>query len=96
MGLSENARLLPGRPIVQAVGAHRPPRPPREHHRSGYIRNVFNKLGLHPGEREHRRVPAVLQFLRQQLATTASRVGIQTACAGRPSTWKRKVASFSG
>lgn len=32
----------------------------------GYIRNVFTKLGLHAGEREHRRVLAVLQFLRQQ------------------------------
>lgn len=32
----------------------------------GYIRNVFTKLGLQPGEREHRRVLAVLQFLRQQ------------------------------
>lgn len=32
----------------------------------GYIRNVFTKLGLQVGEREHRRVLAVLQFLRQQ------------------------------
>ncbi len=32
----------------------------------GYIRNVFTKLGLEPSEREHRRVLAVLQFLRQQ------------------------------
>lgn len=32
----------------------------------GYIRNVFTKLGLAPREREHRRVLAVLQFLRQQ------------------------------
>ncbi|HVR31660.1 MAG TPA: response regulator transcription factor [Acidimicrobiia bacterium] len=32
----------------------------------GYIRSVFTKLGLQPGEREHRRVLAVLQFLRQQ------------------------------
>lgn len=32
----------------------------------GYIRNVFTKLGLQPSEREHRRVLAVLQFLRQQ------------------------------
>ncbi|MBW3557056.1 MAG: response regulator transcription factor [Actinobacteria bacterium] len=32
----------------------------------GYIRNVFTKLGLQPGEREHRRVLAVLKFLRQQ------------------------------
>lgn len=31
----------------------------------GYIRNVFTKLGLAPGEREHRRVLAVLHFLRQ-------------------------------
>lgn len=32
----------------------------------GYIRSVFTKLGLQPGQREHRRVLAVLQFLRQQ------------------------------
>ena len=32
----------------------------------GYIRSVFTKLGLQPGDREHRRVLAVLQFLRQQ------------------------------
>lgn len=32
----------------------------------GYVRNVFTKLGLQPGEREHRRVLAVLQYLRQQ------------------------------
>lgn len=32
----------------------------------GYVRCVFTKLGLTPGEREHRRVLAVLQFLRQQ------------------------------
>jgi DNA-binding NarL/FixJ family response regulator len=32
----------------------------------GYVRNVFAKLGLQAGEREHRRVLAVLQFLRQQ------------------------------
>lgn len=32
----------------------------------GYIRNVFIKLGLQPGERDHRRVLAVLQFLRRQ------------------------------
>ena len=32
----------------------------------GYIRSVFTKLGLEPGEREHRRVLAVLKFLRQQ------------------------------
>ena len=32
----------------------------------GYIRNVFSKLGLQASEREHRRVLAVLQFLRQQ------------------------------
>jgi DNA-binding NarL/FixJ family response regulator len=31
----------------------------------GYIRSVFTKLGLQPGEREHRRVLAVLKFLRQ-------------------------------
>ena len=30
----------------------------------GYVRNVFTKLGLEQGEREHRRVLAVLQFLR--------------------------------
>jgi hypothetical protein len=30
------------------------------------VRSVFTKLGLAPGEREHRRVLAVLQFLRQQ------------------------------
>ncbi|MEV1206202.1 response regulator transcription factor [Microbispora rosea] len=30
----------------------------------GYVRSVFTKLGLAPGEREHRRVLAVLQFLR--------------------------------
>ena len=32
----------------------------------GYVRNVFTKLGLQPSEREHRRVLAVLQFLRWQ------------------------------
>jgi DNA-binding NarL/FixJ family response regulator len=32
----------------------------------GYVRSVFTKLGLAPGEREHRRVLAVLQFLRRQ------------------------------
>ncbi|GAA0905115.1 response regulator transcription factor [Virgisporangium ochraceum] len=32
----------------------------------GYVRSVFTKLGLEPGEREHRRVLAVLQFLRRQ------------------------------
>ena len=32
----------------------------------GYIRNVFTKLDLQPSGREHRRVLAVLQFLRQQ------------------------------
>ena len=32
----------------------------------GYVRSVFTKLDLAPGEREHRRVLAVLQFLRQQ------------------------------
>ena len=31
----------------------------------GYVRSVFTKLGLAPGEREHRRVLAVLQFLRK-------------------------------
>lgn len=36
----------------------------------GYIRNVFTKFGLQPGEREHRRVLAVLQFLRQVAPTT--------------------------
>ncbi|MFD9005012.1 response regulator [Streptomyces sp. NPDC059582] len=30
----------------------------------GYVRSVFTKLGLEQGEREHRRVQAVLQFLR--------------------------------
>lgn len=32
----------------------------------GYIRNVFTKLDLQASGREHRRVLAVLQFLRQQ------------------------------
>ncbi len=32
----------------------------------GYVRSVFSKLGLEPGEREHRRVLAVLEFLRWQ------------------------------
>ena len=32
----------------------------------GYVRSVFTKLGLEQGEREHRRVLAVLQFLRWQ------------------------------
>jgi len=32
----------------------------------GYVRNVFTKLGLEQSEREHRRVLAVLQFLRWQ------------------------------
>ncbi len=32
----------------------------------GYVRNVFTKLGLEQGQREHRRVLAVLQFLRWQ------------------------------
>lgn len=32
----------------------------------GYVRSVFTKLGLEPSEREHRRVLAVLQFLRWQ------------------------------
>ncbi|MFG1828035.1 response regulator transcription factor [Microbispora bryophytorum] len=31
----------------------------------GYVRSVFTKFGLTPGEREHRRVLAVLQFLRK-------------------------------
>jgi DNA-binding NarL/FixJ family response regulator len=32
----------------------------------GYVRNIFLKLDLPPGERDHRRVLAVLRFLRQQ------------------------------
>ena len=32
----------------------------------GYVRGVFTKLGLEPSGREHRRVLAVLQFLRWQ------------------------------
>lgn len=32
----------------------------------GYVRSVFTKLGLEQGEREHRRVVAVLHFLRAQ------------------------------
>jgi DNA-binding NarL/FixJ family response regulator len=32
----------------------------------GYVRNIFMKLDLPPGERDHRRVLAVLRFLRQQ------------------------------
>ncbi|MBI2711104.1 MAG: response regulator transcription factor [Actinobacteria bacterium] len=32
----------------------------------GYVRNIFGKLDLPPGERDHRRVLAVLRFLRQQ------------------------------
>lgn len=32
----------------------------------GYVRSVFIKLGLEQGQREHRRVLAVLQFLRSQ------------------------------
>jgi DNA-binding NarL/FixJ family response regulator len=32
----------------------------------GYVRTIFGKLGLAPSEREHRRVLAVLRFLRQQ------------------------------
>jgi DNA-binding NarL/FixJ family response regulator len=32
----------------------------------GYVRSVFIKLGLEQSEREHRRVLAVLQFLRWQ------------------------------
>jgi DNA-binding NarL/FixJ family response regulator len=31
----------------------------------GYVRSVFTKLGLAPSEREHRRVLAVLRFLRR-------------------------------
>ena len=30
----------------------------------GHVRSVFSKLGLEQGEREHRRVLAVVQFLR--------------------------------
>lgn len=32
----------------------------------GYVRNIFQKLDLPPGERDHRRVLAVLRFLRQE------------------------------
>jgi len=32
----------------------------------GYVRNIFMKLDLPPGQRDHRRVLAVLRFLRQQ------------------------------
>jgi DNA-binding NarL/FixJ family response regulator len=32
----------------------------------GYVRNIFMKLDLPPGERDHRRVLAVLRFLRRQ------------------------------
>jgi DNA-binding NarL/FixJ family response regulator len=32
----------------------------------GYVRNIFTKLNLAPDERAHRRVLAVLRFLRQQ------------------------------
>ncbi len=32
----------------------------------GYVRNIFMKLDLPPGDRDHRRVLAVLRFLRQQ------------------------------
>jgi DNA-binding NarL/FixJ family response regulator len=32
----------------------------------GYVRSIFTKLDLAPGEREHRRVLAVLQFLRRE------------------------------
>lgn len=32
----------------------------------GYVRNIFMKLDLPPGDRDHRRVLAVLRFLRRQ------------------------------
>jgi DNA-binding NarL/FixJ family response regulator len=32
----------------------------------GYVRNIFTKLDLAPGQRDHRRVLAVLRYLRQQ------------------------------
>ena len=32
----------------------------------GYVSSIFTKLNLTPGEREHRRVLAVLRFLRQE------------------------------
>jgi DNA-binding NarL/FixJ family response regulator len=32
----------------------------------GYVHRIFTKLGLAPGEREHRRVLAVLEFLRSE------------------------------
>lgn len=32
----------------------------------GYVRSIFMKLDLAPGDREHRRVLAVLRFLREQ------------------------------
>jgi DNA-binding NarL/FixJ family response regulator len=32
----------------------------------GYVRSIFTKLDLVPGDREHRRVLAVLRFLRQE------------------------------
>lgn len=32
----------------------------------GHVRSLFTKLGLEQGEREHRRVLAVIEFLRWQ------------------------------
>ena len=32
----------------------------------GYVRSIFTKLDLAPGERDHRRVLAVLRFLRRE------------------------------